>query len=144
MSCKARPTNSQSEGDAYDVQRRAALSDPSEGTREMAAGYAKLAEEARTQLELRRWQINECTLRAPHDGVVRQQNLDNTGRPIFSRAAGSSARSAAGTNTARSSRSTNRKPAVVGGPTGEIAAARVSGETFDGTITSAPVSSLAS
>ena len=133
------------EGEAasYDVQRRAALSEPDEPTHEMAAAYGKLAEEARAQLELRRWQINECTLRAPHDGVVRDQKLDNLvgqyflrGRPFCEVGSKDEYRAIISLDESQAHR-------VMAGQTAKLRLRALSGRTFDGTITSAPVSSLA-
>ncbi len=133
----------ESEAAAYEVQRRAALSDTMESTREMAASYGKLAEAARTQLELRRWQIGEGILRAPHDGVIREENLDNLIGQYFLR--GRQFCEVGSRNEYRAIISLDESQArrVVAGQPAKLRLRAMSNETFDGTITSAPVSSLA-
>ena len=59
----------------YEVERRSALSSPQDETHQMAAAYTHLLEQSKEQLELRQWQLGECTLRAPHDGIIREQDL---------------------------------------------------------------------
>ncbi len=127
---------------SYDVQRRAALSDPQEGTREMAAGYARLVEESNAQLALRKWQLNECTLRAPHDGVVRQQGLANLVGQYFSR--GKEFCEVGNRDEYRAVISLDESQArqVVAGQTARLKLRALSGETFEGAISAAPVSSL--
>ena len=127
---------------AYEVQRRAALSDPQEATREMAAGYGKLVEEANTQLALRKWQLEECTLRAPHDGIVRQQRLADMVGQFFTR--GKEFCEIGSRDEYRAIISLDEAQArrVVAGQAAKLRLRAMSGETFEGTISSAPVSSL--
>ena len=130
------------EAASYDVQRRAALSDPQEPTREMAAGYARLVEEANTQLALRQWQLKECTLRAPHDGVVRQQGLANLIGQYFTRGKEFCEVGSRDEYRAIISLDESQARRVVAGQTARLKLRALSGETFEGTISSVPVSSL--
>ena len=127
---------------SYEVQRRAALSDAQEPTRQMAAGYARLVEEANTQLALRKWQLNECTLRAPHDGVVRQQGLANLVGQYFIRGKEFCEVGSRDEYRAIISLDESQARRVVAGQTAKLKLRALSGETFEGTISSAPVSSL--
>ena len=131
------------EVNSYEVQRRAALSDLSESTREMAAGYGKLAEEARTQLELRRWQMNECILRAPRDGVVREERLDHLVGQFFQRGRPFCEIGSKDEYRAIISLDESQARQVMAGQPAKLRLRALSNQTFDGTITSAPVSSLA-
>ncbi len=130
------------EAASYEVQRRGALSEPQEAMREMAAGYARLAEEANAQLALRKWQLNECTLRAPHDGVVRQQELANLIGQYFVR--GKEFCEVGSRDEFRAIISLDESQArrVVAGQPAKLRLRAMSGQTFEGTISVAPVSSL--
>jgi putative peptide zinc metalloprotease protein len=128
---------------SYDVQRRAAMSDPSEAIRESAAAYAKLAEESRIQLGLRRWQISECTLRAPRDGIIRQGGLADLIGQYFPRGrvfcdVGSNEEYRAIISLDES----QARRVTVGQPV-KLRLAALSGRTYEGRIASAPISSLA-
>ena len=131
------------EAACYEVQRRGALSDPVDAVRESAAAYAKLAQEATLQGQLREWQLGECTLRATHDGVIREQHLDNLlgqyfprGRKFCEVGSADEYRATISLDEAQARRVTAGQPAW-------LRLRALSGETFSGTITSAPVSSLA-
>ena len=127
---------------SYEVQRRGALSDPQEAAREMAAGFTRLVEEVNAQLALRKWQLNECTLRAPHDGIVRQQGLANLVGQYFTR--GKEFCEVGSRDEFRAIISLDESQArrVVAGQSARLKLRAISGETFEGTISVAPVSSL--
>ena len=130
------------EAASYEVQRRAALSDPQEGVREMAAGYARLVEEANTQLALRKWQLAECILRAPHDGVVRQQGLANLVGQYFIRGKEFCEVGSRDEYRAIISLDEGQARRVTAGQAARLKLRALSGQTFEGTISVAPVSSL--
>ena len=131
------------EADTYTVQWRGALSDHTDSVRQSAAAYAKLAEEATLQAQLREWQLGECTLRAAHDGVVRDQHLDNLlgqyfprGRKFCEIGSADEYRAIISLDEAQARRVKEGQPA-------RLCLRALSGEVFSGTITTAPVSSLA-
>ena len=126
----------------YEVQRRAALSSPLDDTRQMAAAYTHLLEQSRAQLELRQWQLNECTLRAPHDGIVREQDLSHLlgqyflrGRPFCEVGSSDEFRAIISLDESEARRVSVGQPA-------KLRLRAMSGETFTGVISTAPVSSL--
>jgi putative peptide zinc metalloprotease protein len=131
------------EADTYEVQRRGALSDSSESVRESAAAYGKLAQETILQAQLRRAQLDECTLRATHAGVLRDQHLDNLLGQYFAR--GRKFCEIGSTDEYRAIISLDEAQArrVTAGQPARLRLRALSGETFSGTITSAPVSDLA-
>ncbi len=131
-----------SEMATYEVQRRAALVSPLDESRQMAAAYGHLIEQAKAQLDLRRWQLEECTLRAPHDGVVRDQELDKLvgqffmrGRPFCEVGSADEYRAIISLDESEARR------VAVGQPT-KLRLRALSSQTFVGAISSAPVSSL--
>lgn len=126
----------------YEVQRRAALSNPVEENRQMAASYGHLLDEAKSQLDLRRWQLDECTLRAPHDGVIREQNLEDLlgqylvrNRPFCEIGSRDEYRAIISLGESEARR-------VMVGQPAKLRLRAMSGETFVGTISTAPVSNL--
>ncbi len=130
------------EADSYEVQRRGALSDPVDAVRESAAAYGKLAQEATLQAELREWQLGDCTLRAAHAGVLRTQHLGDLigqyfprGRKFCEVGSADEYRAIISLDEAQARRVTAGQPA-------RMRLRTLSGETFQGTITTAPVSSL--
>ena len=127
---------------SYEVQRRGALSEPQESAREMAAGYARLVEEANAQLALRKWQLAECTLRAPHDGVVRQQDLSNLIGQYFGRGKEFCEVGSRDEYRAIISLDESQARRVAAGQPAKLRLRAMSGQTFEGTISSAPISSL--
>ncbi len=131
------------EAESYDVQRRAALSDPTEGVRQMASAYAHLGDETRLQLDLRRWQLNECTLRAPRDGVIRQDNLANLIGQYFPR--GRAFCEVGSPNDYRVIISLDEAQAqrVAKGQPVRVRLRTLSSQTYEGQITTAPISNLA-
>jgi putative peptide zinc metalloprotease protein len=133
----------QSEADTYEVQERAALSNALETTRQSAAAYRKLAQEASLQAQLRQRQLGECILRAAHDGVVREQHLDNLLGQYFPRGRKFCEIGSADEYRAIISLDEAQARRVMAGQPARLRLRALSGETFRGTITSAPVSSLA-
>jgi putative peptide zinc metalloprotease protein len=131
------------EADTYEVQRRGALSDNAESVRESATAYGKLAQEAILQAQLRRSQLAECTLRATHDGVVRDQHLGNLLGQYFPR--GRKFCEIGSTDEYRAIISLDEAQArrVTAGQPARLRLRALSRETFSGTITSAPISNLA-
>ena len=126
----------------YEVQRRSSLASNLDDTRQMAAAYAHLIEQSKSQLELRRWQLNECTLRAPRDGIVRTQDLDNLvgqyflrGRPLCEIGSKDEYRAIISLDESQAHR-------VAVGQTARLRLRAMSGQTFEGTISVAPVASL--
>lgn len=130
------------EAEAYEVQRRAALSDPMDAVRQTASAYARLADEAKLQLDLRRWQLTECTLRAPHDGIIRQDNLANLIGQYFPR--GRAFCEVGSPNEYRVIISLDEAQAqrVAKGQPVRLRLRTLSSQTYEGRITTAPVSSL--
>ncbi len=142
LELKADAEELSSEVASYEVQRRSSLVSVSEDSRQMAAGYNHLIEQAKAQLDLRRWQLDECTLRAPRDGVVREQDLENMlgqyftrGRPLCEVGSRNEYRAIISLDESEARRVT------VGQPT-KLRLRALSDQTFVGTISSAPVSSL--
>jgi putative peptide zinc metalloprotease protein len=131
------------EADAYEVQRRGALSDPTDSVRQSAAAYAKLAQEATLQAQLRQSQLGECTLCADHGGVVREQHLDNLVGQYFPRGRKFCEVGSAGEFRAIISLDEGQARRVMAGQSARLCLRALSGEIFSGTITSAPVSDLA-
>lgn len=126
----------------YEVERRAALTSPMEESRQMATSYGHLLEEAKSQLDFRRWQLDECTLRAPHDGVIREQNLDDLvgqymgrNRPFCEIGSRDEYRAIISLGESEARR-------VVVGQPAKLRLRALSGETYVGTISTAPVSNL--
>jgi putative peptide zinc metalloprotease protein len=130
------------EADTYEVQRRGALSDLNETARGAAAAYGKLAQEALLQAQLRQWQQGECTLRATHDGVVREQHLNNLVGQFFPRGRKFCEIGSADEYRAIISLDEGEARRVRAGQPAWMRLRALSRETFSGTITSAPVSSL--
>ena len=126
----------------YEVQRRAALSSPSDENRQMATAYAHLLEEAKTQLDLRRWQLGECILRAPHDGVVREEDLQKLVGQFFLRGRTLCAVGSRHEYRAIISLGESEARRVAVGQSTDVRLRAMSGQTFVGTISSAPVSTL--
>lgn len=127
---------------AYEVQHHAALADPVDAIRQSAGVYARLKNETDLQLAHRRWQLDECTLRAPRDGVIRGQDLPNVvgqylprGRVFCELGAADQYRAIISLGEGEARR------VALGQPVSVRLRAR-SGETFTGEITAAPVSSL--
>ncbi len=126
----------------YEVQRRSALADPVDAVRGSAASFARLKAETDLQLAHKRWLLGECTLRAPRDGVVRGVELTNLvgqylarGRTVCELGAADTYRAVISLDESEARR------VAVGQPVAVRLGAR-SGETWTGTITAAPVSSL--
>ena len=127
----------------YEVQRRAALADPVDAVRGSAAAFARLRAETELQLAHKRWLLGECTLRAPHDGVVRGTDLPNLvgqflarGRTFCELGAADAFRAVIALDESQARR------VAVGQPV-SVRLGACSGETWTGTVTAAPVSSLA-
>jgi multidrug resistance efflux pump len=131
-----------SEAATYEVQRRGALSDASDNVRQSAASYAKLEQEATLQAQLRQWQLAECTLRAPHDGVVRDQHLDSLLGQYFPRGRRFCEIGSADTFRAIISLDEAQARRVVAGQRARLCLRALSNEVFTGTIASAPISNL--
>lgn len=131
-----------SEAATYEVQRRGALSDASDNVRQSAASYAKLEQEATLQAQLRQWQLAECTLRAPHDGVVRDQHLDSLLGQYFPRGRRFCEIGSADTFRAIISLDEAQARRVVAGQRTRLCLRALSNEVFTGTIASAPISNL--
>lgn len=130
------------EVESYEVQRRAALSNPVEAMRQTASAYARLGDEARLQLDLRRWQLTECTLRAPRDGIIRQDNLANMigqyfprGRAFCEVGSPNEYRVIISLDEAQSQRVTKGQPV-------RLRLRTLSAQTYEGRITTAPVAGL--
>ena len=126
----------------YEVERRAALSSPQDDTHQMAAAYSHLLEQAKDQLALRRWQLGECTLRAPHDGIIREQDLSRQlgqyflrGRPFCEVGSRDQFRAIISLDESEARRVEIGQPA-------KLRLRALSGETFTGVISTAPVASL--
>lgn len=130
------------EAQGYEVQRRASLSDPLEAVRQSASAYARLGDETRLQLDLRRWQLNECMLRAPRDGVIRQENLANLIGQYFPR--GRAFCEVGSPNEYRVIISLDESQArrVAKGQSVRLRLRSLSSVIYEGQITTAPVSSL--
>lgn len=127
----------------YEVQRRAALADPVDAVRSSAAVFARLKAETDLQLAHKRWQLGECTLRAPRDGVVRGGELQNLVGQFVARGRTFCELGAADTYRAVISLDESQARRVVLGQPVSVRLGARSGETWTGTITTAPVSSLA-
>jgi putative peptide zinc metalloprotease protein len=130
------------EAESYEVQRRAALSDPMETIRETASAYGRLAEESRLQLEHRRWQLGECTLRATRDGVIRQEGLANLVGQYFQRGRIFCEVGSDHEYRAIISLDEGQARRVAVGQPARLRLAALSNRTYEGRITSAPVSNL--
>ncbi len=130
------------EGETYEVQRRAALSEPLDAIRQTAPAYTRLAEESRLQYELRQWQLGECILRAPRAGVVRQENLDQLLGQYFQRGRTFCEVGSADEYRAIISLGESEARRITVGQVASLRLRALSGRTYEGRITSAPVSSL--
>ena len=126
----------------YEVERRSALSSPLDETRQMAAAYTHLLEQAKEQLALRQWQLGELTLRAPHDGIIREQDLSRLtgqyflrGRPLCEVGSRDEFRAIISLDESEARR-------VEVGQSAKLRLRALSGETFTGVISTAPVASL--
>ena len=139
---RPRPTNSSARRRRTTVQRRAALSEPLDAVRQTASAYTRLAEETRIQSDLRQWQLDECILRAPRDGVIRQEDLDKLIGQYFPR--GRQFCEVGSANEFRAIISLDESEArrVTVGQMAYLRLRALSGRTYEGRIISAPVSSL--
>lgn len=142
LELKAEADDLANEVATYEVQRRAALSSPTDESRQMATGYAHLIEQAKAQLELRRWQLDECILRAPHDGVVREQDLQNLVGQFFLRGRPLCEVGNRGEYRAIISLGESEARRVSVGQRTAVRLRALSGQTFVGTVRSAPIASL--
>ena len=131
------------EGKTYEVERRAALSEPLDAVRQTASAYTRLAEEARIQYDLRKWQLDECILRAPHGGVIRQEDLDKLLGQYFQRGRALCEVGSANEYRAIISLGESEARRITVGQVAYLRLRALSGRTYEGRITSAPVSSLA-
>ena len=127
----------------YEVQRRAALADPADTVRGSAAAFARLAAETELQLAHKRWLLGECTLRAPRDGVVRGPDLANFVGQFLARGRAFCELGAADTYRAVIALDESQARRVTVGQPVSVRLGARSGETWTGTVTAAPVSSLA-
>ncbi len=130
------------EAEGYEVQRRAALSNPVDAVRQTAPAYARLADESRIQLDLRKWQLEECVLRAPRDGIIRQQGLNKLTGQYFPRGRQFCEIGSADEFRAIISLDESQARRVAVGQTARLRLRALSGRTYEGRISSAPVSSL--
>jgi putative peptide zinc metalloprotease protein len=130
------------EAQSYEVQQRGALSDPVENVRQSAAAYGKLAEEAALQARLRESQLADCILKADQDGVVRTAGLAKYTGQYFERGRVFCEIGSADEFRAIISLDESQARQVTAGQPALLRLRAFSGLTFQGTITSAPVSNL--